>query len=180
MSETVMPKAVTEKRKDPQEEFPGVVIYPQVNSSHARGMMTQGEIVAQLDRRIKAGEITQGDVAKVLGVANSRMTELFKHGTYQLRVDQAVKLVDEFRIESEQAPQVAPIPAAIARFVVQYVAEELGFPVEEHQQLVAELAEDVRAFSELVVDPKYRESLNAAEHFFQAMRVRRRGRPAED
>jgi predicted XRE-type DNA-binding protein len=143
-------------------------------------MITQGALVAQLQARIESGEITQGDVARVLGVSNSRMTELFKHGTYQLRLDQAVKLSEAFGLEQAPVQAVTPLPAAIARLIVLYVAEELGFPIDEHPQTVAALAEDVRAFAELVADPKYRESLDAAEHFFRAMRVRRRVQTEED
>jgi hypothetical protein len=57
------------------------------------------------------------------------------------------------------------------------VAKELN--AMDNPDLLAELAEDVRAFAQFVMDPKVRSSAEAAEAFFEAMRVRRPTRAAE-
>lgn len=108
------------------------------------------------------------DIAKALGLPDSRVPEI-KRKDRKLSLEEAVKLVRAFGLE--QGRPVPPLPPAVSRLIVRYVAEELGMEAEEGR--LQELAEDLRAFSEFVADPKVRRSLDAAESFFQAMRLRR-------
>lgn len=175
-----MHETITDIRNSTQASFPKAVIYPSVGNGQSTVMLNQGEIVGLLSERIKRKEISQSDVARALGVQPSRMTELFKHGTYQLSVDQAVKLVEAFELERPPVPRVAPVPVEVMRLVVLYVAEELGVSLSEKADLLRELTEDVRAFGEYVADPSKRERLDLAEEFFRVMRVRRPGRQEAD
>ena len=69
--------------------------------------------------------------------------------------------------------------AMAARAFDRKQAQKIRKPKSEEEEAEAlaaeleELAEDVRAFGELLRDPKYRDSPELAEAFFQAMRVRR-------
>jgi transcriptional regulator with XRE-family HTH domain len=154
-------------RKDATPDLTASVIYPPVSVGQGGNMITTVELLAQL----KAKNISNADVARTLGLAPSRITEMRK-GERALKLEEAVKLVAVYGL-SEQAPsqRVSPLPAPISRLVVRYLAAELGASPTEEQ--VAELAEDVRAFAEFVADPQVRESLDSAEAFFRAMRLRR-------
>lgn len=170
----------TEKRKPSQAAIPNVGIYPELRVPQAAVMLSQGEIVALLEAKIALKEISQADVAEVLGVQPSRMTELFKHRKYQLRLDQAVKLVEAFQLESPRGRQVPPVPAETLRLVVLYVAEELGVSLLDNEALLEDLIADVRAFAEYVADSSRRDRLDLAEEFFRVMKVRRPTRQAAD
>jgi predicted XRE-type DNA-binding protein len=175
ISEVVMSEnSVTEFRNSPQVPFPNRDIYRSLVAAQITGMISTGEILAELQKKLDAKDITKTRIAEVAGIGKNRVSELFGSGTgRRLLHDEAVKLVEGFGLERPQAPQVAPVSPQILRLVVQYIAGELGVPLTERQAEVAELAEDVRAFAELLRDPKYRDAPEVAETFFQAMRLRR-------
>jgi hypothetical protein len=166
MSDAFMGFGITENRKATQELFADCVIYAQSVFGQNRNVFTAAEIFAMLDAR----GVRNIEVARALDVNPSRITELRK-GERLLKLDEAIKLVDLFGLERDQA--VAPLPAPILRLLVQYVAMVLGVPQERTQARLAELTEDLRAFAELVADPKVRRSVDAAEGFFRAMVLRR-------
>jgi hypothetical protein len=172
MSDAFMGFGITENRKATQELFADCVIYAQSVFGQNRNVFTAAEIFAMLDAR----GVRNIEVARALDVNPSRITELRK-GERLLKLDEAIKLVDLFGLERDQA--VAPLPAPILRLLVQYVAMVLGVPQERTQARLAELTEDLRAFAELVADPKVRRSVDAAEGFFRAM-VLRRPRPESE
>lgn len=182
ISETVMSgTSVTEFRKDVQARFPKGDIYRAIIAAQITGMISTGEILAELQKKLDAKTITKTQIAKVAGIGNNRVSELFGSGTgRRLLHDEAVKLVEGFGLERLPSQPVAPVSPQIYRLVVQYVAAELGVPLSERQQQVEELAEDVRAFGELLRDPKYRDAPELAETFFQAIRLRRPTRDKAD
>lgn len=141
---------------------------------HSLGMLTAAELLARLNER----GVKNADIARALKVTPSRITEM-KKGERRLLLDEAVKLVEVFELESPQGHPASPLPAPIARLVVQYVSHELGANLEGNQDQLEELAQDIRAFAEFVADPSVRESVEAAEAFFQAMRLRR-PKPAKE
>jgi transcriptional regulator with XRE-family HTH domain len=168
ISETVMEISHNENRKAVQAPIPLCVIYPLAPLAHGNPMLTTGELLARLGQK----GIKNHQIAKALDVSPSRVTEMWK-GERAIKLDEAAKLVAEFQLdEALPSPRVSPLPAPIARLVVAYVAAELGLERANPLQ-VAEIAEDVRAFAEFVSDPAVRESIDAAETFFQAMRLRR-------
>jgi hypothetical protein len=122
------------------------------------------QILAALDEK----GVRNVDIARTLGLPDSRIPEI-KRKERKLSLDEGVKLARAFELEPGQAVQ--PLPPAVSRLVVRYVAEELGAAPDDSR--LEELSEDLRAFSEFVADPKVRRSLEAAESFFQAMRFRR-------
>jgi hypothetical protein len=122
------------------------------------------QLLALLDEK----GVRNVDIAKALGLPDSRIPEI-KRKERALKLDEGVKLVRAFGLEPAQA--VVPLPPAISRLVVRHVAEALG--ADPGEARLADLSEDLRAFSEYVADPKVRRSLEAAEAFFQAMRLRR-------
>lgn len=182
ISGTVMSEnSVTENRKATQEAFPLCGVYRPLPYGQTISMITTGEILALLQEKIAAGEINKTQIAKVAGIGNNRVSELFGSGKGRgLKHDEAVRLAEGFGLELPQAPRVPPLPAPIARLLVIFVAEELGYPVLEHPERVEELAEVARAFAEYVADPQVRGSQDAAEHFFRSMRSLRSVRQEED
>jgi transcriptional regulator with XRE-family HTH domain len=129
-------------------------------------MLTTEQILNELaDRGVKSA-----DIARVLKIDPSGVARL-KHGSRRLLLDEAIKLMEAFRLERPLS-QVSLLPTESARLIVRYVAEELKARVSEEQ--IREIAEDVRAFAEFVNEPKAPRSVEAAEAFFDAMRIRRR------
>jgi transcriptional regulator with XRE-family HTH domain len=168
ISETVMEKHITENRNVCKPEIAGCVIYRAGCMVQQTFMLTTGELLSRLEQR----GIKNHQVAKALGVSPSRVTEMRK-GERAIKLDEAAKLVSEFGLEEQPATEkVPPLQAPIARLIVTYVAGELGLAEGDSAQL-EDIAQDVRAFAEFVSDPAVRESIDAAETFFQAMRLRR-------
>lgn len=124
--------------------------------------MTTDELLAALDER----GIRNVDIARALGLPDSRIPEI-RQRKRALKLDEGAALIRAFGLEKP----VQPLPTAIVRLLVRYVAQELGLHPEERK--LQDLTKDVRAFAEFVADPKVRESLVAVESFFQAMRLRR-------
>ena len=169
ISETVIGNSITENRNIPQADISECVIYALTRYGHLTGVLTTAELLARLEDR----GIRNIDIAKALGVTPSRVTEI-KKGDRAIKLDEAARLVEAFDLGSEPGSQKVPaLPGPVARLIVLYIAAELGFSVEEHRRRIEELAEDIRAFAEFVSDPQARESLEAAELFFRAMRLRR-------
>jgi hypothetical protein len=127
-------------------------------------MLDTDELLGRLESR----GVRNIDIARALGLPDSRVPEI-RRKERALKLDEAVKLVRAFGLESDRTPDPPPTP--ILRLAVRYVAGELGVHPSEEQ--VEELAQDVRAFAEFVADPKVRRSVDAAEGFFRAMRLRR-------
>lgn len=127
-------------------------------------MLDTDQLLAMIEER----GIRNVDIARALGLPDSRVPEI-KQKKRALKLDEGVKLARAFGLEPNRP--VAPLPPAVSRLVVRYIAQELGMsPDDRHLE---ELSADLRAFSEFVADPKVRRSLDAAESFFQAMRLRR-------
>jgi hypothetical protein len=168
ISETSMPH-ICANRKDGQEPIAESVIYGPETPWHSKRMINTSELLEMLRQQ----GIPKGKIAKALGINPSRITDLFDRKR-KLSLDEAVILMEAFDLEEPQpAPVASPVPAQVTRLIVQYVAQELGCPLEDNEALIEDLSQDVRAFSELVVDPRYRHNIEAAEAFFQAMRLRR-------
>lgn len=166
--ETVMEPEYTGNRNVCNSEMPDCVIAPPLWFSHPRVVLTTAELIARLEER----GIRNAEIARTLGVSPSRVTEM-KKGERAIKLDEAAKLAAEFDLESLPSQRVPPLPGRISRLIVLYIAAELGHDAEENREQIEELSEDVRAFAEFVADPRVRESAEAAEAFFQAMRLRR-------
>lgn len=158
-----------ENREVCKTRFANSVIYPAGCLRQPNLVLTTGELLARLDEK----GVRNADIARVLNVSPSRVTEI-KKGDRRIQLDEAAKLVVAYSLESPPAPQkVVPLSDRVTRLLVEYVALELGCDPELHHARIAELTKDVRAFAALVADPKVRESEEAAEMFFQALRLRR-------
>jgi transcriptional regulator with XRE-family HTH domain len=166
--ETVIGSEYTGNRNVCNSDVPACVIAPPLWLSHPVVVLTTVELIARLDER----GIRNADIARALKVSPSRVTEI-KKGERAIKLDEAAKLVVEFDLESGSSQKVPPLPGRIARLIVLYIAAELDHDSEENRERIEELSEDVRAFAEFVADPRVRESAEAAEAFFQAMRLRR-------
>jgi hypothetical protein len=125
----------------------------------------------QLLDRLRAKNPKNVEVARVLGLPDSRIPEIYRKDR-KLTLDEGAKLVRAFQLEP--SPEATPLPPPILRLAVRYLAAELGHSAEEDDRKLEELLADIQAFSEFVADPKVRRSIDAAEGFFQAMRLRRR------
>lgn len=167
MSGTVMKTGYTDFRKAYKPAVPVSVIYRPERFPQQVGVLTTKELLA----RLRDKGVINADIARALNVTPSRVTEMYD-GTRALKLDEAVKLVEKFELEQAPSPR-AGLPAPIAQLIVQHIAQEIGLPLQSDAPQLQELAEDLRAFSLFVTDPKVRESIDLAMTFFQALRLRR-------
>jgi hypothetical protein len=143
-----------------------LVVYGGYDSPHPGRVMDTDQLLMRLQEK----GVRNVDIARALGLPESRIPEIKKR-TRALKLDEAAKLVQAFRLEQTQ--EAPPLHPSVLRLAVQYVAVSLGVPLEGRERQIEELSEDLRAFSAFVSDPKVRSSVEAAEGFFQAMRLRR-------
>jgi hypothetical protein len=122
----------------------------------------------ELLARLEAKGVRNVDIARALDLPDTRVPEI-KTKRRRLTLDEGAKLVRAFQLEQDSV--AAPLPEPVLRLVVRYVAGQLGARPEDAQ--IEELAQDVRAFAAFVADPKVRRSVEAAEGFFEALRLRR-------
>lgn len=120
--------------------------------------------------RLKERGVRNVDIARVLGLPDSRVPEI-RDRRRALKYDEGVKLVRAFGLEPGR--EVEPLPPSIIRLSIQYVARRLGVPEARMQPQLDDLTEDLRAFSLFVAEPKVRRSIAMAEGFFRAMLLRR-------
>lgn len=139
-------------------------VAPRYDSGHVTLVMDTAELL----RRIDAKGIKPADMARAMNLPASRISEIRK-GTRAVKLDEAARLVAAFGLEQSHA--ATPLPASVLRLAVRHVALKLQVQAQEAQ--IAELAEDLRAFSEYAANPKVRQSIEAAEGFFQALQLRR-------
>lgn len=168
ISETVINKGSNENREGLQAPFTEQAIYLVNRPLHRRVMMTTAEILDALE----AKGVRNSDIARALNIGPSRVTEI-KAGARNLKHEEAVKLVETFDLEPASSQQVAPLPASIMRLIALHIATALKVPEPPDSPVMQELVADLAAFSRFVADPQVRESITAAESFFQAMRLRR-------
>ena len=140
------------------------------------GLRQSGRVLnsTQLLARLEEKKVRNVDIARALGLPDSRIPEI-KRKQRKLTLDEGARLVEAFGLEPSQLQ--VPLPHSIVRLVVRYIALELAAQPSEAR--IEEIATVVRAFSEFVSDPKHRSSVEAAEAFFEAMRLMRPP-PAEE
>lgn len=120
----------------------------------------------QLLNRLKEVGARNVDMARVLGLPDSRIAEI-KGKRRALKLDEAAKLVRHYKLDEPANPLTTPV----ARLIVQHLARSLGNDVADSE--LEELAEDLRAFSAFASDPRVRSSSEAAETFFRSLEIRR-------
>ena len=126
----------------------------------------------QLLARLTEADIKNVEIARALNIPESRVSEM-RSGKRRIKLDEAVKLVDTFDLDPEdKASQITPLTTPIARLLVLHVAQSLRTELPE--ETVADLAADLRAFALFASDPQVRDSLQAADGFLQALRIRRK------
>lgn len=148
--------------------FPLFGIAQQQNKRHLPDMIGSGELLA----RLKEANIKPVQIARAMGVAPSRVTELY-NGTRQLKLDEAVKLVGAFQIDESPA-RITPLTIPVARLVVRHLARSLRTDVDDSE--VTTLAEGLRAFFLFVANPHVRERLDAIEGFLESLEIQRQVR----
>jgi hypothetical protein len=141
-------------------------VSPRYDSVQSTPVMDTDELLLRLKER----RVRNVDIARVLGLPDSRVPEI-RDKRRALKYDEGVKLVRAF--ELEQGQEAEPLPASIIRLSIQYVARRLGVPEARVEPQLADLTEDLRAFSLFVAEPKVRRSIAMAEGFFRAMLLRR-------
>lgn len=146
------------------------VVELRVRGSHSYGVLNRDELLARLNAKVEAKEIRNVDIAKALGLPDSRIPALLR-GERRIFYDEAVKLVEKF--ELEQAPLAQPLPPAVLRLVARHISSALDLSLEPDEPAMQELLADLQAFSRFVADPQVRASIESAEAFFRAMQLRR-------
>lgn len=165
---TIISRAVIRLHYDRRREMSTVptnfVIEDRYVSVQLVGVLDTDELLSRLEAR----GVRNVDIARVLGLPDSRVPEI-RTKRRALKLDEGAKLVRAFELEQDH--RASPLQASVVRLLVQYIASELRADIDE--PAIHELSEDVRAFAEFVADPKVRSSVEAAETFFRAMRLRR-------
>jgi transcriptional regulator with XRE-family HTH domain len=138
-----------------------LVIDSEPGFPQSRDMLNTKELLARLDER----GITNRQVARAIGVSDSRITEIRK-GERQVKLEEAVKLVHTFGLEQGHAPPLRP---EVLRLVALHISQALDCQVGPDDPAMTELVADLAAFSRFVADPLVRGSVEKAESFFQAM-----------
>jgi hypothetical protein len=160
-------------RSDDASPITNISLDGRYESVQSDAVLSKGELLAAL----VAQGVTNADIQRVLEMPSSRVSEILralpgKETTLkprELTYDEGVKLARAFLPElSQGAP---PLPIAILRLIVLHIARELNCSVAEEQ--LADLAEDLRAFSEYASDPRVRGNAEASEAFFRALQLRR-------
>ena len=80
---------------------------------HNRAVLSHDELVAELRRRRDAGEFTNADMARVLGLPTSRIADIFTtdRTPRQISVNEMKTLVEHYGL----AEPAVPVPASLAR-----------------------------------------------------------------
>ena len=172
MSSAVMGRCYV-NRSDKSTSFTKCGVADDYESVHQFCVFNKSELLAALE----AKGISNADIQRVLGLPSSRVSEILRASPgkettlkpRELTYDEGVKLARAFLSELDQ--QAPPLPTAILRLVVLHIAKELQCRVDEDQ--LADLAEDLRAFSEYASDPRVRGNAEASEAFFRALQLRR-------
>lgn len=148
-------------------------VAPRYDSVQLCGVFSKSELLSALG----AKGITNAEMQKALGLPSSRVSEILRATPgketdlkpRELTYDEGVRLIQAFLPELSQG--VSPLPIAILRLIVAHIARELDCAIDEAQ--LADLAEDLRAFSEYASDPRVRGNAEASEAFFRALQLRR-------
>jgi transcriptional regulator with XRE-family HTH domain len=164
MSDAVMSQLFAENGNFVKRGFAACVIDSSYSFGHSIPVLDTGELLALLEAR----GIKNREIARVLGINDSRVTEI-KKGERQVKLDEAAKLVRHFGLEQAQ---LAPLPAPVARLMILHVAQALGKKLDPDSPEMRELSADIEAFARFVADPQVRESVEASENFFRAMQLR--------
>lgn len=168
MSAAVMPATVAENASYVKSGLEILSNAPSLTLRHNGRVLGTQEILTELERR----EVPKADIAKVLGVDPSQVTRLFatEGKPRHLKHDEAVKLVEAFGLE--QGPDLPPLPPAVWRLVAHHIAEELELPLKGNDPRLPSLTADLAAFSRFLRSRPGQGLVEAAEHFFEAMRLR--------
>jgi len=150
-------------RKGVSSGMTNSVVYGFSDIRHPVGVLDTDQLLARLKER----GIKNVEIAKALGLPDSRIPEI-RDKRRAIKLDEAARLVRAFSLEQSQ--EAAPLPAPVLRLIVRHITRKIGTPLPDHT--VDDLTEDLRAFSVFVADPKVRGSIEAAEAFFQALQLR--------
>lgn len=148
---------------------------------HASNMLSARELLDALD----AKSVSRADIARALGIAPPRVTELYK-GERQLKLDEAKRLVEAFNLDGDAS--LSPVLSEqVSRLLVLHVASHLAMPIDPADERVEGLALDLQALSQFARDHRSELSTDAASGFLrgrkgnvqridQASRTRNRNR----
>jgi predicted XRE-type DNA-binding protein len=162
--EAVMPRYFAENVNFVKQDFAASVIDSLSYSVKPDPVLDTRELLALLEAR----GIKNREIAKALGVNDSRVTEI-KKGQRQVKLDEAATLVRTFGLEQNR---LEPLHPRMSRLLVQYVAAALGKKLDPETPESREVIATVEAFSRFVADPQVRGSVEAADNFFRAMMLR--------
>lgn len=129
---------------------------------HCAPVLGASELLSLLRER----GVSNADIARTLGLPSSRVSEMYA-GKRRLQLDEAKRLVEEYKIEET----INPLNGPIARLLVLHAAARLGARVHPEDPEVEELAQDFQALSRFAANPKVRGNVDAFEGFLQGLRL---------
>jgi hypothetical protein len=135
---------------------------------HNPPMLGSREILDALERR----GVERKEIAEALSVDPAAVTRLYETEKKPRRLlhDEAVILVEKYKLEPEQGPK--PLPPSVWRLVAHHIATRLQLPLREDDPRLQELVTDLAAFSRFVRNRQVQGLVEATENFFDAMRSR--------
>ena len=128
----------------------------------------------ELLARLEAKKVRNVDIARALGLPDSRIPEI-KKKERKLSFDEGATLVRVFELEPAQAAQALPI--SMLRLAVRHIARSLD--TDPSDERVAALAADLRAFLRYAATPRALGSEQATRAFFEALLLRQEDREEE-
>jgi transcriptional regulator with XRE-family HTH domain len=130
----------------------------------------------QLLRALENRGISQAEMARVLGLPSSRISEMYA-GRRQVKLDEAKRLVEAFDLDDTEP--VPPISEQTARLLILHVANQLRVPTPLPDDVLRELALDFQAFSRFARAHLPAPSLEATTGFLAGRRSDREPRGAK-
>lgn len=164
MSVALMGTVATPTVAPLQEQNTQSVVAPDLFPVHAGRVITRDQLLERLNAKVRGGEVRNVDIAHALGLPSSRIPALLR-GDRRIYLDEATRLIEAFALE----PGQAPIPHQLLRLLARHLAARVDIPESE----IEELAKDLRAFFAFASNPEVRKTVELAEGFFAALRLRR-------
>ena len=130
---------------------------------HSFAVITTSELLCRLTER----NIRNVDMARVLGLAASRISEM-RAGRRDIKLDEAAKLAMAFDLEEAHSV----ISDAALAVIIKHIAEVLGKSIDDHGSTLRELTADLSAFVQSQTDPTMR-SATAVAGFLRGLRIGR-------
>lgn len=135
------------------------------------GELSAADIIARLNTLKKEERVRPVDIARTLGIPDSRIPAILNDAKGKnLKYDVGRKLIKEYKLE--ETSEIPPLSHAVVSVLADHVLRKLGLSLAPDDPKLRELVMDFEVFARFVADPEVRSSVEAAEGFLRALRLR--------